>query len=289
MLIKQLLTQVQTRLTAVGIPEAKLEAELILGHVCRKNRTQLFLASDLSLSSQELNQCQNALARRCSREPLAYIIGEQEFWSLPFKVTPDVLIPRPETELLLESAIGFASIGENIFKGPVLDMGTGSGIIAVVLALELPGTKIFAIDKSPAALGVAKENALTHGVAKQILFLAADLFSGVREGEKFSLIVTNPPYVVRKTISTLQPEVRMFEPHLALDGGEDGLDTLRLLAANLRDNLAPGGAVFMEIGFDQEETVLELFKDLPFLEDLQVLRDYAGLARIFSAKRKKIE
>ena len=287
MLLHEFLVQVHNRLSEAGIPDAQLEAELILEHVCNKNRAQLFLERDYSLSKAELDQCEKLLVRRCTREPLAYILGEQEFWSLPFKVTPDVLIPRPETELLVEAALEFVSTLGDEFQGPVLDIGTGSGIIPIVLAKELPQAYFYAIDRSPAALQVARENADCHEVSEKIQFLASDLFQGIDAGLVFPLIVSNPPYVVHDTIRGLEPEVCKYEPHLALDGGEDGLDTIRLLAEQLGEYLAPGGGIVLEIGFDQEEKILQIFNEIPFLVDVQVRPDYAGLARICTARRKR--
>lgn len=289
MLIKTLFKSTEQRLRAANILEPSREAELLLEEALGVNRAQLYLDGAAEIPAPALARLEVWLVRRCAREPLAYIIGEQEFWSLSFRVTPAVLIPRPETELLVEAALRVAAAAVQPFRGPVLDVGTGSGAIAVALARELPEAIIYAVDRSPAALQIAQGNASRHGVAERIRFLGTDLLSGLRPAKMFPLVVSNPPYVAHEILPGLQPEVRDFEPRMALDGGEEGMVIIQRFPALLEAALAPGGWFFMEIGADQEAAVLELFGGVPFLEQVLVLPDFAGLPRILQARRKGVE
>ncbi len=287
MRIKILYHSMAQRLQAAGIPEPSREAELLLEEALGVGRAQLYLDGETEIPAQALAKLEAWLVRRCAREPLAYIVGEQEFWSLSFHVTPAVLIPRPETELLVEAALKVARGADQPFRGPLLDVGTGSGAIAVALARELPAALIYAVDRSPAALQVAQGNAKRHGVAERVRLLATDLLSGLRPGQMFPLVLSNPPYVGQETLPGLQPEVRDFEPRLALDGGAGGLTVIRRFPDLLAAALAPGGWFFMEIGADQQEDVLELFTAVPFLTQVEVRPDFAGLPRILQARRQE--
>lgn len=287
MRIKTLYDSMAQRLQAAGILEPAREAELLLEEALAVDRAHLYLDRATEIPGPALAQLEAWLVRRCAREPLAYIIGEQEFWSLSFRVTPAVLIPRPESELLVEAALKVARGADQPFWGPLLDVGTGSGAIAVALARELPEAIIYAVDRSPVALQVAQGNAIRHGVAERIRFLATDLLGGLRPGRMFPLVVSNPPYVAHETLPALQPEVRDFEPRLALDGGAEGMVIIQRFPELLAAALAPGGWFFMEIGADQGKEVMELFADLPFLTQVEVRPDFAGLPRILQARRKE--
>jgi release factor glutamine methyltransferase len=224
------------------------------------------------------------LLRRLRREPVAYITGRQEFWSLQFRVTPDVLIPRPETELLVEIALGFLKEISGHAPMRVLDLGTGSGAVAVSLAKELGALEICATDVCPAALNIARENATRNGVAQRSRFLCGDLFEPIAaKREKFHLIAANPPYVRGAAIATLEAEVSQWEPRTALDGGADGLDYYRRIALQSHSYLVPGGAVAVEIGADQGLQVARLFADSGAYTPAQVYRDYAGRDRVVVA------
>lgn len=268
-------------LLAAGIESARLDAEVLLGHLLQKKREQLLTDARLPLSNDEKQMFHCLLARRIEGEPVAYITGRQEFWSKEFRITPDVLIPRPETECLVEIALKFASDWREPLK--ILDLGTGSGAIAVALAGELPNAEIFATDISSAALTVAKMNAVENRVAATVRFLEGDLFGALAEmrGE-FHLIVSNPPYIRRDDMAGLPREVGRWEPRSALDGGIDGLDYYRRLAAESFAYLRPGGAVIIEIGADMADAVKALFSEAG--AGIEVYPDFSGRDRIVVAR-----
>jgi release factor glutamine methyltransferase len=269
------------RLLAAGIESARLDAELLLGHVLHESREGLLSDARLALGENEQQRYQHLLARRIEREPVAYITGRQEFWSREFRVTPDVLIPRPETECLVEIALKLAGDWREPLK--ILDLGTGSGAIAVALAGELPTAEIFATDISPAALTVAQLNAAENGVPANVRFLDSDLFGALAETRgKFHLIVSNPPYIRRGDIASLAPEVGRWEPRSALDGGIDGLDYYRCLADESFAYLRPDGAVIMEIGADMADAVKALFRKAR--ADVEIYPDYSGRDRVVVAR-----
>jgi len=296
--IKDVLNNGVQRLQQEGIPEPELEVSLLLAHLLHTNRTTLLLARDQYLSVEQLEKFKKYIERRLQREPLAYIVGEKEFWSLPFKVSNDVLIPRPETELLIEKALETV---KKIFRTPdgqtinILDLGTGSGIIAVVLALELPAAAVTAVDLSFSALKVAKHNAKKHKVAERIDFVNCDWFGGIAPGKQYDLVLSNPPYIAREIIEkpygesreSLQPEVLGYEPHLALNGGERGVQSIIGIAENLGKTLKPGGWFLMEIGAAQSEDVTGIFRKTVHYENIVIHNDYAGLPRVFQAQKNE--
>ena len=286
MRVFELVRQAIGELAGVGIEEGDTDVQLLLGHCLGKSRTELFLAADEDISDYDLKNFQNLLRRRKMREPLAYIRGEREFWSLPFTVTPAVLIPRPETEFLLEQALA-AVRRKNLPKGSILDLCCGSGVIAVVLALEL-GRKVTAVDISSSALRVARENCLRHGVGEKVNLIQADLLGAFSPHPSFSLVVSNPPYVSRLEVQQgLEPEVAHYEPHLALDGGERGLDVIQRIRDGLPDCMLTGGEVFIEIGADQGPEVQRLFAGVTGFaaryNNVEILKDYAGRDRVLHA------
>ena len=283
MILKQLYLESVQRLADAGVAEPQTEAALLLGHVLSYSRTQFFLALEQEISPQHLSLFHKLLSRRLLREPLAYITEEQEFWSLPFAVSPSVLIPRPETEELLEKIFDTVR-REGLVPGPVLDLGAGSGAITVVLARELQERLVFGVDLSLAALGVAKGNIVRHQVQPRIFLLNGDWLTAIRQERRFALVVSNPPYIDAGAMNALQPEVT-FEPHGALSGGADGLADIRALAAQVHPVMLAGGFFFMEIGADQQEAVLKIFSSFPEYDRLQVHFDLAGLPRIFQARR----
>lgn len=274
------------RLRDAGITEAENEAAIILGTILDLNRAQLFLAGDRELAHNVIKEVEPILVRRVGREPLAYILGEQEFWSLSFRVTKDVLIPRQETEQLLEITLQDLR-KRDISKPRILDLGAGSGVIPVVLAKELPEAVVYGIDRSFAALEVASFNAGRHNVLDRVRFINSDWFAGLRLEPFFDLVVTNPPYVAQEEMETLQPEVRLHEPESALDGGKQGVQAIDAISRELHHMVKPGGTFFMEIGADQAEYVLDRFQSMADYENRTVHKDYAGLPRVFQAQRRK--
>ena len=297
MKIKDLFKNGVQRLKKAGIPEPELEVSLLLAHLLNIDRTSLLLAENRDLDDGQLEKFEFIFVRRLHREPLAYIIEEKEFWSLSFKVSKDVLIPRPETELLIEITL---KTMKNQFKSPeeqsinILDLGTGSGIIAVIMALELPAAAIAAIDLSFNALKVAKHNAKRHKVAERIQFVNCDWFGGLSPLAKYDLVLANPPYIARdilekpfgETSKSLQPEVGSYEPHLALDGGKRGIQSMSRIAEDLGQTLKSGGWFFMEIGADQAEDVSDIFKGTALYDNIAIHKDYAGLPRVFQARKQ---
>jgi release factor glutamine methyltransferase len=260
-----------------GIDSPRLDAELLLAEALGLDRVGLYLNFERPLQTEELAAFRMLVKRRGNREPLAYILGETEFWSLPFKVTPAVLIPRPDTELLVEQALAR-------LEGPaqVLDIGTGSGVVAIALAHERPDWRVTAIDLSPAALAVAVTNARGNGVAERIEFVHADLAE--LPAGPFDLLVANPPYIAHDDLATLMPEVRDYEPSLALDGGNDGLAAYRTLAGQAGTVLAPGGWLLVEVGIGQAAAVQKLFGTAG-LTELFSARDLAGIERVVGGRK----
>jgi len=285
--LRQVLWQGAERLVHAGIETARLDAEVLLGHALALTREEIVLAGDLRLLPEQVRRYKEFLLRRRRREPIAYILGRQEFWSLDFHVTPDVLIPRPETERLVEIALELAREFSKAQPLTILDISTGSGAIAVSLAKELPASMIWATDISGAALKIAGGNARRSGVADRIHFLHGDLFAPVDEAAgRFDLIVSNPPYIRSEEIDTLEPEVSRWEPRGALDGGVDGLDFYRRIASQAFSYLAPRGAVALEIGADMGKEVANIFAEVANYADVSVYRDYADRDRVIVAQNR---
>ncbi len=285
MKVRELYQSALQRLTSVEISNSDLEASFLLCHLLNCSRAQLFLDQERELSSSFVTQFEALLQRRLAHEPLAYLLGEEEFWSLPFYVSPDVLIPRPETEQLLETVL--TTVRDLAQPSPqmVLELGSGSGVIPIVLALELPGAMVYSLDRSFAALTVASRNAKRHQVMDRVRFINSDWYGGIVKAPCFDLVVTNPPYVAGKIRETLQPEVRLHEPPQALFGGPDGTCDIDVIISNLGQVLKDGGWFFMEIGADQGAYCLERLRRAGGFSSLAVHDDYAGLPRIVQAQR----
>jgi len=261
-----------------GVESGRREAELLLAALLGLDRVGLYLNYDRPLVPAELVLFRERVGRRARREPLQYILGRAEFWSLPFAVTPAVLIPRADTEILVEEALKRVS-----GTCRILDVGTGSGAIAVALAHELPQAAVEALDLSDEALAVAAANARENGVEARMCFRQGDL--AALTGGPYDLVVSNPPYIPARDLADLMPEVRDFEPRLALDGGEDGLDCYRRLLPAVAGCLNPGGWLLVEVGFGQAAQVAELFAAAPGLEEIFVARDLAGIDRVVGGRR----
>lgn len=265
------------RLTAYGIPDPEFESSLLLAFILNIPRSSVLL--NLPVCSAETSTSfESFINRRCNHEPFAYITGHQEFWSLDFTVNPDVLIPRPETELIIEHVV--QSFDKKTFNGSMLDCGTGSGILAVTLATIFTKAFFTAIDISEKALAVARNNSHRHQVTKRISFIQADFMQQLHLSAPFDIIVANPPYVDPATFPELQKDVTCFEPSLALDGRGDGFVIAAHLLRTLGQYLKQGGHLFMEIGFDQQQRVEDVLRSLSFYGQYKMIYDYAGMPRM---------
>ncbi len=271
------------RFSRAGFESPRLEAQVLVAHVLGCDRVGLYTNFDKPLGDDELAACRALIRRRLAGEPAAYLVGEQEFWSLSLRVAPDVLIPRRDTETVVELVLD--EVTDRTAKRRVLDVATGSGALALALARELPGAEVMATDVSPAALRLAGENAERTGLRARIRLAEGDLLAPVAGEAPFDIIVANPPYVPSSELARLSPEVRC-EPALALDGGEDGLDALRRLVSALPDCLAPGGLAAVEHGWDQGPAVRELFARTAQFEAAHTRADLAENERVTAARRK---
>jgi release factor glutamine methyltransferase len=251
---------------------------MLVLHLTRRDRAFLVANPLAELSAEGAVRYYALIERRLAGEPMQYITGETEFYGLPFHVNRDVLIPRPETEHLVEKAIAFAA---KIERPRIVDAGTGSGAIAIALAHKLPTAPITAVDVSAAALAIARRNAERNGVADRIRFLEGDLLAPVT-GELFEIVVSNPPYVAENDRASLSVEVRDYEPGLALFAG-NGLDVFRRLIPDARAVLAPGGLLALEIGYGQDSAVAGLLTDSGF-EQIEFTADLQGIPRVVSAR-----
>ncbi len=270
-----------------------LEAEILLGHVLSKERFWLHLNKDLELEQPAVQRFLDALERRADGEPVAYITGKKEFWSLPLKVTRATLIPRPETELLVETAAEI--IRKEKIRFPLIaDMGTGSGAIAVALATEIDDALIVAVDISFEALCVAKENARSSRVDSRILLVQADWFSafktcvsgtGGKKGKPatpcFDLIVSNPPYIAFREKKSLSREITEFEPPYALFSDDEGLSDIETLLSRVNAYLRPGGWFLCEIGSEQGQSVRLMAKEMKMFRHIEIRKDLSGNDRVF--------
>ena len=294
-----LLNWSQDYLAKKNIPQARLDGELLLSHVLGLKRLDLYLQFERVLNETELSSFKIVLKRRAAHEPIAYILGKKEFWSREFIVTPDVLIPRPETELLIEHILNFFSSsspsspssslplegGGIQGEGEILDIGTGSGILAVTLAKEIESIHVDAIDISPQALTIAKKNADKFEVSPKINFIEED-FASYTFSKTYDIIVSNPPYIPTEEIDTLMKDVAHFEPKLALNGGKDGLDFYRKIAQKAPTLLKPNGFIFVEIGESQAKDVTKIFGENE-LKNISVIKDYSGNDRVVIASNQR--
>jgi release factor glutamine methyltransferase len=284
--ILRLLSWTSEYFASHDIENPRADAEILLAHSLGLRRIDLYVQHDKPLTSEELTLFRGMVRRRGRREPVAYITGEKEFWSLPLKVTPEVLIPRPETECLVEAALEILSKDKTARAGRVLDLGTGSGAIVLSLATERPHDVLVAVERSPAALAIARENAGRHGLASRIRFLKGDWFDPLDQGETFDLIVSNPPYVRRDDIGNLQPEVSRFEPVPALDGGPDGAECLAQIIQTAPRYLRPSGSLLMEMGYDQAALLEGVARKAGCYEEPVFLKDYSGLDRVVHLQKR---
>ena len=266
-----------------GVPSPYVDAEYILAHILGCQRQDLLIYPDRVVKEDEAAQFNACIERRGRREPLQYIIGEVGFRGLLFKVNKDVLIPRPETELLVDEVVKSVTKKD----ATILDLCTGSGCIAVCIARELIDSKVYAVDISEGALAAAGENAARHGVGERITFLSGDLFGAISSLNlkgMIDVIVSNPPYVSAEEMQELQPEIRDYEPASALYGGKDGLDFYRRIIRESPYYLAAGGYIVMEMGYGQAGRIKELIESENKFINIEITKDMAGIGRTISAR-----
>lgn len=268
-----------------GIESPRLDAEVLLAHVLEKQRIYLYVHFDEPLQPGELAAYREMIKKRVLRVPVAQILGEKEFMGLTFKVTADTLVPRPDTEILVQAAVDRlrAMAGEEPLR--FADIGTGSGAICLSVLHYLSDTVADTVDISPAARAVAEENAASLGLADRVTFHTGDLLQPL-SGMVFAAILSNPPYIPEADIATLAPEVRLKEPHTALSGGQDGLDFYRRLAKEAPAMLVPGGFTAFEVGIHQAGDVADLLKANPLIDRTEILPDYSGIDRVVVGWRK---
>jgi release factor glutamine methyltransferase len=286
MTLRQRLLDARARLISAGVDqnEAVLDTNLLARHVLGWSRSDMLLRQDDPPPAGFEEAFSALIERRARREPAAYIRGRQEFWSREFEVTPDVLIPRPETELIVEELLNLLPIDAPSLPRRVADIGTGSGCIAVSVAVERPNLHVVATDISRPALDVARRNAAAAGVAPRIEFLECAYLSGTTG--TFDFILANPPYISESEYEALAPEVREYEPQMALLAGEDGLRDIRQIVDVAAERLKPGGTLFMEIGHTQGDALTELLKDFPSLTLSRISTDLQRIPRVAVIERK---
>jgi release factor glutamine methyltransferase len=274
-------------LSSNHIEQARLEAGLLLAHVLGLRKEDLIIHPDRELTDPQEEKFQQLIERRCVKEPLAYIVGHREFWSLKFKVNPKVLVPRPETEGVIERLLNLAGDETDEKAIRILDVGTGSGILAIVSVLEFPKSRVTAVDNSSDALEIAQENALENRVADRIEFLKMDLMSDwtLPKNDLYDYILSNPPYIPSRELEQLMPDVRDYEPRVALDGGPDGLVCYRCIVANAFPYLKPGGHLIFEVGDDQAEPVEQILQAHGGWDEIEIVQDLSGRDRVVSARR----
>jgi release factor glutamine methyltransferase len=265
-----------------GVDSPRLQAEWLLAHVLKTPRMKLYLDFERALSPAELDAVRELVKRRGQREPLQHILGTASFCGLELAVNRHVLVPRPETELLAEA--GWQLLAPQ--PSTALDFGTGSGCIAIALAVQCPAARLVALEASAEALAVARQNAARHGVAERIQFVAGEGFDALPAGARFDLIISNPPYIPTAEIASLPPEVRDYDPHQALDGGPDGLACHRLIAARAGELLKPGGKLMLELGDGQADAVRRMFEAHLWVVEA-VKEDYSRRPRILIASLKR--
>jgi release factor glutamine methyltransferase len=284
--IAETILQGAHRLRQAGVPEARREAGSLVAHVIGRDRSFILSHADDAIDEQQAERFHQYLERRAQGEPLQYITGLQEFFGLEFEVTKDVLIPRPETELLIETALKLVAGTADLL---ICDVGTGSGCIVITLLHELKQARAIAIDISPATLLIAQRNAARHRVIERVEFLRSDCFAGLNLREpgqsSFDLITSNPPYVEESAIAGLQREVRDFEPRLALAAGADGLDIIRRLLVEAPGYLKTDGHFLFEIGFNQAEAVEQLL-DPKIWSLIDIFKDLQGIPRTVALQKR---
>ncbi|MBW1893293.1 MAG: peptide chain release factor N(5)-glutamine methyltransferase [Deltaproteobacteria bacterium] len=273
--------------TSRQVENPRVAAEILLAHTLGIKRVDLYIQFDQPLSENELAGFKGLIKRRAQKEPVAYITGSKEFWSIDFKVTPDVLIPRPDTECLVETALEYLSGKPNSPPKKIFEPGTGSGAIIIALCSEHPEHTFFASDLSLKATETAKTNANKCNLKKTVRFFSGDWLAPLNHiTGRFDLIISNPPYIPTDVIKTLQPEICEYEPRLALDGDKDGLSALRHLIMSAHSFLKPGGCLILEIGHDQKNHIKKIITDCGNYADIFFRKDYGGNYRVVQMNKK---
>jgi release factor glutamine methyltransferase len=280
--VRRVLDWTTAHLKQHGSETPRLDAEILLAHARGCKRIELYTRFDEPLTEAQRAVMRDLAKRRAKSEPVAYLVGHREFFSLDFRVTPEVLIPRPDTETLV---VELLDVARPLETPRILDLGTGSGCIAVAAAVNLPSARITATDLSETALAVARQNAETHAVSKRIRFLQGDLFAPLGGDEQFEVIASNAPYIADGEREALQNDVRRYEPHTALFAGPAGTEVLFRIIEGAAARFAPQGALILEISPEQAATVRARIESNGVYEDVRVIKDSAGLARVVRARK----
>jgi release factor glutamine methyltransferase len=271
-----------------NIDSPRSTAEILLAHALKVRRIDLYLHYDQPLNSDERDRFKTLIRRRLDREPVAYIVGCKEFWSMDLEVTKDILIPRPETECLVERALERFTQEFNLQPKFILELGTGSGAVILALASENPRHFYWGTDISINAIHVARRNAIRHGLIARVRFIVADWLKAFRvHSDLFDLIISNPPYVRSGDLVELEPEIQAYEPLLALNGGEDGLLGLRQIIQSAHLYLKPAGMLLLEMGADQKAQLKQIISECGQYENIVFYKDYSGHERIASMTKRK--
>jgi len=272
------------------IEQPRAASEILLAHTLSMDRVDLYIQYDRPLDPKELAVFRGLIQRRLQREPVAYIVGEKGFWSLDLKVTPDVLIPRPETEVLVETALSIIPPEPSPEPFRILDLGTGSGAVVLALASERSGHCFYGVDYSHKALTVARDNCLRHGLGEAITLLQGNWFESVKDRRGyFNIIVSNPPYVSDSDFQILSPEVSRYEPREALEGGPDGLNAIRIIIEKGIHYMTPGGWLLFEICHNQRTEVERLITVSGAYTDFSVVKDSGGFDRVIRVRANTAE
>ena len=273
------------------IDSPRATAEILLAHALKKNRIDLYVRYDQPLSGKELFVYKSLIKRRVDREPVAYIVGEREFWSLDFTVTQDVMIPRPETECLVEAVLSILPTesvdGKDKQSKRILELGTGSGAVIIALACHRRHHFFIATDRSLKAVTLAKQNAKRHNLDEKVRFFIGDWFAPIdRARHRFDIILSNPPYIRTNAISGLQPEIHQYEPIAALNGDTDGLACYRNIIDSAHCHLNADGVLVLEIGHDQREDIRQIAADSDRYEGFSCAKDYSGYDRVVTMRKR---
>ena len=274
-----------------GLDRPRAEAEILLSHALKLQRIDLYLRYDQPLFDEELKRFKELIKRRINREPVAYIVGTKEFWSMDFGVSKDVLIPRPETEFLVEAALDLLPAGSTsdavMMPRRILELGAGSGAVILALASMRPGHRFFATDRIWAAIRMARGNAVRHHLENTVEFICADWLEPFSpKGCEFDMVISNPPYVPSRLIGGLQPEISEYEPISALDGGEDGLSCLKYIITHAHLYLGAKGALLLEMGHDQKNDVERIVDQCAAYDHIVYIKDYSGYDRVVQMRKK---